>query len=75
MVCHTTQQIAHRQNADEASMGIQDGNCVNALIQHEASNVSDIGGGGSGDHASGHEVRQFSLSRLVEGGRDRKSGT
>lgn len=44
MVRNPTQQIASRQNADEASMGVQDWNCMNALVQHEAGNVSDIGG-------------------------------
>jgi len=53
-------------------MGIQERNCVNALVQHETGNVSDSGGGSGGDHASGHEVRQFSVSRLVVGGCDRQ---
>jgi len=51
-------------------MSIQERNCVNALLQHETGNVSDIGGGGGGDHLSGHEVRQVSVSHLVLGGCD-----
>lgn len=61
MVRNPTQQIARRQNADEAAMAIQDRNRVNALVQHEAGDISNVGGRRSGDHSSGHEVRQFSV--------------
>ena len=66
MVCNPAQQIARRQNADEAAMGVQNRNRMNSLVQHNSRNVSDVGGGSSGDHSSGHEVRQFVVSGLVE---------
>ena len=66
MVGNPTQQIVRRQNADKAAMGIQERNCVNSLVQHQTGYVSDVRGGSSGDHSSGHEVRQFSVSGWVE---------
>ena len=58
MVRNALQQVSAGKNAYETAIGIEDGNGVNAFIQHDAGNFPNLCDGGGRNHSASHDFSQ-----------------